>query len=950
MILSLFSLTGCKDEADEFNINTNGDTVLEITIPDIDSNFSTRADDPTIALKVEEEGNIKTLWLLGFPNEEGTKIVRDLSGMTYTTQGEYRVYSINITPGKYNFYLFANLEDYITSEQRDNLSGKVSIEEKDIEGINLNFEGKIDKLIPGNLPMAAFPNKTDIDQADDYGSVNITEGTTNTVDFNLRFLCSKVRHTILFDNSPNGISKDFYNNIIEFDLGQDNAPIAKNLQANTALKYVEFEDKNARNVAGSLSRSIKINKYQYPENPKYPTSASDILFPWNENDNGNWSTSGKKAWQYVTYLPENLSTDDDSKTVLYHPCTISGVEGGPRTFTMDELRRAKMYDIVSPIKTSDFNDEMNEMKLQISDWDLKNLKYELHGPYELIVEKTKVQIVSTVRWTTMGFQTDVLDKQIYFEYPKVNINGEEIDFYYAQVIDDSMIDDNDKKYEFDDEWQKHFRIKINPKVPYRMIKKLRDLNEDKTNTKTWSDDAGNVYKKEDLLHFHLVAGNLHKKIEVNLLELLIALTVSPQTIIIDTREYFTNGWDPKVGDEGIKISFFTNYAEQDLSSRFFLSDPNLLFAGKGKDEKDLPVLQLKDYNGNLSVSNGTYQINKAEGILTLDVKDIIKGNAFWNLDSEFSITFTLKYDDGADDVLTKKVRIIVKPFTSNYKIHFKDETGTWLRPHIFIYQDLLLPSDLLNEEGNPESGISNDAGKIVGYFIYDEGDNDNLKTNAATEYVFSNNISFRGWKGYGGPDINDPYKERTRSSLTEGFVMFGTRNSDRTWNDDYDYTNNANTRNKYGDIRHQRYRYDLNFNEAHEIAVNNKWECGDCSNLAQNHDFNGSGDNEGYPGICMQKETGEHEGWWTYTLTGVAQPGKTMIVFCDTHGPWNSWNMNDGESWPARENFYRFPGANETGLTLFDFEDNEGWFVFKGKNSEGKTDVTDPHFSDDKPN
>ena len=90
----------------------------------------------------------------------------------------------------------------------------------------------------------------------------------------------------------------------------------------------------------------------------------------------------------------------------------------------------------------------------------------------------------------------------------------------------------------------------------------------------------------------------------------------------------------------------------------------------------------------------------------------------------------------------------------------------------------------------------------------------------------------------------------------------------------------------------------------------------------------------------MEKES---DGWWRYTLTGVAQPGKTMIIFANTESPWDDQLGGQDNN--------RFPAAYETGLPLFDFEDNEGWFVFNGANEENGGKInTDPHFTDDKPN
>lgn len=932
---ALLTLTGCRDDAESLSFNLSDGTVLEIRIPVTENIYASRAEGET-APKTGEEGKINKLWLLAFPNESGEKKIIDLSSASYRSEGNYRVYNVNIKAGTYNFYLFANLDRYLSSEDNAKLAPNGSIEEERIPEIELNFEGENRQLVQNYLPMAAFPNKSDIDEANETtGRVTIIAEKTNRVNFNLRFLCAKVRHTILFDNSSNGISKEFHNNIIEYII-PDKVAQAENICKSTNLKFIA---QRAKGIDDNLAWPLVINKYKFPDNPNYPLDSGDQLYAWVDDAEVTWNTAGKKAWQYVTYLPENLT---ETKTVLSHPYLISGVAGSkPHVYTLQELNRAQMYDIVTKVINSDFKDE--NTTLTISDWDLKNIQYELHGPYELIVENTDVEIVSTVRWTTMGFQTDVPENAIGFEYPKVNINGKEVDFYYAEVINPTMTDEDGKKYDFEDDWQKHLRIRINPEIPYSVIKSLKELKENET----WKDGAGNNFDQKSLSYFHLITGNLHKRIDVKLLELEVALTVTPLTIIIDTREYYTNGWSDKTGDEGIKISFSTNYSEEDLESRFTLSDSNDLFTGKGEKENGDYVLKLEDA-GFKSGGNNQYKINVSKGELTLDITDILEGHSFWTKDNEFTLTFSLKYDDDGSSTLEKKVRIIVKPFSSNYIIHFKSNTG-WNNPvHIFVYQDLLLPSDLTSGKNNEGTEIDADAyaGKIVGFVEWNEN---KQQYNAATEYVFSNNISFRGWAEYGGPNINNPYDIypdyiNNDGYPRQGFVMLGKPNGEAgsttwVWNEGYGYTNRAPNE------RFQRYRYDVNFNEDHEnriINSSNGWQCNNCHNKYNagskyNSKYSGWTDHDyDYPGIVMEKED---DGWWRYTLTGVAQPGKTMIIFAESEEPWNLGDQDD----------HRFPAAYETGLPLFDFEDNEGWFVFNGKNTPGKTDVTDPHFTDDKP-
>lgn len=923
--------TGCVND-DNFGFDFGDGTSLTLLLPDALELNDTRANEETSA-PIGSEGNFSSLWLFGFPQGEGNKIIVKLSELPSTVEGRYRVYRTNITSGKYKFYLFANLDKYLSSDDKNYFSSNATVTEDNLKNITISFSSQ---PLPGSLPMVAFPEN--IDQARE-GVFTITAQTNNIVNVNMKFLCAKVRHTILFDNSEEGISSAFHNNIIDFG-----DPFVSNLNLNTPVAEPASSSSRASETWG-----LKFGKYEYPDHDNYPRNGSDNLYNWNTTTNGSWAESGTKAWQYTVYVPEDLS----GETLFSHPYSISTVGiTNAKTFTMKdffnegykvdpEIRRSKMYDVVSKITKSDFS--KLDTTVEMEDWDLNEISYYFHGPYELVVESPTVYIVSTVRWTELGLRSNVEDKDIKFEFPKIKLGDKYVNFYYAEIIKPDMIGNDGKEYDFSDDWASHMRIRINPDVPYQIIKELRD--EEK-----FTDAEGKEWTQESLSYYHIVAANIHKRIDVEILELLLYLNVSPQTIIIDTREYFSNGIDsrletnPKPEHKPIEITFATNY-DGELNGIFTLQDPLGLFTGVGENDDNEFALKLKTSNS-IEGTDGKYSILDPEGTLLLEVRDIIKGNEYWDTDHTYTLTFTLTADEKE---YKASVKIIVKPFVSNYIIHFHDATGTWNHyqsPHIFVYQDLLLPSDLLADPNDPSKGISRFAGKIVGYIENNTQNADGINYNAAAQYVFSNNISFKGWKNYGGPDINDPWDNPTLTytdpyadpdnkeamrGCTMGFVMFGTQKDNYAWNDDYGYTNRVDY-----NIRHLRYHYDVNFNAEHEKRIKN-WYCDKCLERAKaGSRYAGTNDDHDYPGIQMEDEG---NGWWRYTLTGVAEPGKTMIIFANSEEPWSREGIQDDN---------RYPGDYETGLPLFDFEDNEGWFIFNGKNSK-ENSPTDHHFYDDEP-
>ena len=59
----------------------------------------------------------------------------------------------------------------------------------------------------------------------------------------------------------------------------------------------------------------------------------------------------------------------------------------------------------------------------------------------------------------------------------------------------------------------------------------------------------------------------------------------------------------------------------------------------------------------------------------------------------------------------------------------------------------------------------------------------------------------------------------------------------------------------------------------------------------------------------------EEDGWFEFELTGIAEPGRTLIMFADTHQGSTS---------------LRFPGDHAVGMPLFDYPSHEGWFLYNG--------------------
>lgn len=964
----VFTLQSCTDEwginsgNDEFNENEPGITFY---IPNIDyaaEYGATRSDEfaNTRAYDQAKEGNFNTLYIAAV-NENGKVFTFLKTTSNGIDEDGYLKYRVNLNKGTYRFYIVANLNRYTLIE--DNASATfadIATSEENIRKHILNFSAST-PLEPGFLPMACLNEEiyigrsraeaTKNENKDSYVDVPAKNGSGESLNIyaDLKFLCSKVRYTILFDRDQSEFKGS--DDIINFNRNTtSNPPFVSNLRTQTAINNTEDKPKVEENFltdnSGKPSQwTLFLDRFIYPKdnngNIEYSISKNDLkdllkkgLTQWVEGNDWNTTYADARAWQGITYLPENLLDGEGEKTFLNFPYTINNQTGAnsPRAIELfsngvngdeeDVLKRSMMYDVVVFVKSTD--PAQWQINVIPSQWTLQELAYQLHGPYELIVETSIVEKISMEEEAVFWYRSDVPPEQIGFISPEVSTSGNEGEDMAPLFIGGVMKDDNGN-YVKNENGDYLFHVGMNLDIPYDVIDKLNRLYAE--------GNDGNKYNKSDISFFHIVAGSLQKRIEIKDLDLNPYLKVTPQTFIIDTRELYTSTKD----DIDFDIFFETNVDPNETSITLVMEDPSKLVAD-GVGEGALKISNPEGYKNN----GTTYNLTKKTGKFQLNIKDIITGNPYWNLNNEYTLKFILTvHREGLEDFIVEKDVIIkVRPFSGSYVIHFRDNTRPWEDPHIYVYQDLILPSDL--KSGYDSNGEWRDnsefAGRIVGYI--ERNPSSGLQWNAAVQYVFSNNLSFKGWKGYGGPDINNPYDDCTRTldlpsdsensnRSTMGFVMFGLPDGSGSWN--YSYAYNETYGLDVNPDREKRYNYNVNFNGDHQAAID-RWHCGTCRNYAPDYNNN---KHRFYPGISMEQE---EDGWWKYTLTGVAQPGRTMIIFANYHEP---WSQPDGD-YTAEDN--RWPGDYEAGLPLFDFEDNEGWFLFNGN-----TTIMDQKFTDDKP-
>lgn len=254
----------------------------------------------------------------------------------------------------------------------------------------------------------------------------------------------------------------------------------------------------------------------------------------------------------------------------------------------------------------------------------------------------------------------------------------------------------------------------------------------------------------------------------------------------------------------------------------------------------------------------------ATGTNELKVGDI-NGGKFWETERTLTLTYTAT---GNGVTLSKEVKIHIVPNQLNYIIHFR--AGDWGWPHIYVYQCLELPS---NHSKYPS--------KPVGYW-----DGDNLYS--ALEYSFTGKIAFKGWNS---DSNNQSEASGDIQNNTQGFFIFSNdpkTNNHSSW-----------------DIISNPEGAKVHYNDAYDFC--NKYRntitaCTECKNEKYNR---------AWPGIMMENEG---NGWWKFVLTGVATPGKALLMFNNGHN--------------GSDEFLRYPAAAEPGVPLFDFPNREGWLDY----------------------
>lgn len=390
-----------------------------------------------------------------------------------------------------------------------------------------------------------------------------------------------------------------------------------------------------------------------------------------------------------------------------------------------------------------------------------------------------------------------------------------------------------------------------------------------------------IKQTDDWKHIRIKSGTLVKYIEVTDLIYKEYIEIDEQTVTVDVSELIGSG--TYYGDLILPIR--TNNRSFTIEK----ADGWDLLATGDEAQYGTQSLMLQDPDGVNFTSidplptnvtdnkDGTFTIDMSgstTGVFNLRLRysGLNEGRDYWKKQHVLGINIigTETDESGTDVTASKPIAITVVPKADKYKIHVKT---TWDKTHIYIYQCLQFPADMSYycDATHQYDNYKKLEGKPVGA-------RNNGSTIAALEYSFTGALAFKGWELTGD---NSPTQSTT---LDNGFYYFNT--DPESWEG-----RQTGWEKHYND-----------FDFCYEYRESSDCDCGDCKT-------NSGKMNRAFPGIRMQRENvdANGHGWYYFELSGVATPGRTLIIFTSDHG--------GGAQYPAS-------GA---GVALFDYPSREGW-------------------------
>lgn len=370
-------LASCSNESEpKPQVLDDSNPVLTLYIPNTEK-MASRADKDSYGSDVSEAA-IKSMYLYAFAatGVTGNTAVSNVIQLSGTPtgydgydsanninpgNGDYKMYTVStLKPGTYNFFVLANLEDYLDETSLTKYTNK-TLTKDDIDGLVLKFAA--DKLPLSDassnpkLPMICYYTDiktgtsatvaTKVKAGEIDGNYLLSASSQDPIWVDLSVLCAKVRYTILFDNDD--FSSGFGSKVVGFDLGEEKTSLT-NLLTEKAYKT------GTADLLSTFPAYPKLDKANYPTTgSKYfnITSQQDSDDDLDDLGIGNWddTEATKRAWQGTVYVPENKSGSAPKLTFTPLTGDIYGTIGAATEYEFTEgFENGNFYDVVMMVK------------------------------------------------------------------------------------------------------------------------------------------------------------------------------------------------------------------------------------------------------------------------------------------------------------------------------------------------------------------------------------------------------------------------------------------------------------------------------------------------------------------------------------------------------------------------------------------------------------------------
>ena len=516
-ILSLVSwfillvTVSCSDELGGERAPISSESNLHVLVPTVLSSRGTRTDDasglPTYNATVDE-CQINDLTLYAFPTgNEGKLLVETLPAPLATMMVEQHVanYQLNITPGKYNIYVVANMNKV--------LSGKTIKTEDELKKIVLSYGVGTEPGMPvsTNIPMIYEPKdvngniiNTKIEKSGD----KYTE-----VAANLKFTCVKVKLNLIMDPTA---SDNLYGKSYSItDIAAQKLTPSTHLLWDGKFTQTDVTPEYAKGIdtplykstpTGDASKGCYYQKGEYEINEDNKNVANEDVVKIADayKDKGTPKPTNDKQWlfQGTYYLPERYISNAEEQSVLKINGIVNSSNKNQYTIKLGHKQNASdapptfprgtYYEITGKLKS--YGDMNLNCDVKVDDWKTVEINADFYHT-TLWVNKAKANVTSTKGDT-------------------ISYNSSEPDVTFGCIDTKTVGEKDEKVIILTKNDGKNIIFGINPEIP------IDQFEQDKK-----------TGKREGTARVYLQANNIKKYIEVHY-DVTPYFKVSPKNVVI----------------------------------------------------------------------------------------------------------------------------------------------------------------------------------------------------------------------------------------------------------------------------------------------------------------------------------------------------------------------------------------------------------------------------------